>query len=277
MAAGSASFDLDRAMARFDVVAVLRVTDLERLPPPMLATNATGRVVVPLKGDPGAGPLRFTTMDDFWFPQRGSECLCALQRTGGEPSLVLRDWAPADVVARTDGASEALLAWAAAQLAPVPCARCDAPLRVRNRSGLAREVMSGLVFCPQHVPGLSVHVAEVVLGTFGEGPPQDVPTRGVPSGPGTPGLRFAVDIGLARRGVFPDPGAPFVSYEIDGEGRRSAVGLLPMATFTDGRGEPRKRSRRCPQCGATYGSVRPLGICPSCGKKHLADLPELLD
>jgi|GEM_PF-6176732 len=270
---GESRFDLERALTRFDVVAVLRVTELQRLGPPTLATDAKSRVVVPLKGVMAEAAIPWTSLGDFWFPQRGSECLCALQRTQGEPAHVLREWAPAETVLSLASAPEwqielagPLLAWARAQVAPVPCARCEAPLRVRNRSGLARAVMGGLVFCPLHVPALHVHVAEVVRGVAG--------TEG-PTPP--PGTRCAVDLGLARRGVFPDPGAPFVSYEIDGQGKRSAVGLLPMATFADAAGEPAKRSRRCPHCGATYGAVRPLGICPSCHKKHLADLPELLD
>ncbi|MEK7865906.1 MAG: hypothetical protein AAB434_04430 [Planctomycetota bacterium] len=269
-------FDLDRALSRFDVVAVLRVTEVQRLGPPTLATEARSRVVVPLKGAPADASLPWTSLGDFWFPQRGSECLCALQRTEGEPAHVVREWAPAAAVLSLPTAPDPLLVWARAQVAPVPCAQCETPLRVRNRSGLAREVMRGLVFCPRHVPALHVHVAEVVRGVpvklaspAGDAAPADAPLP--------PGTRFAVDLGLARRGVFPDPGAPFASYEIDGQGKRTAVGLLPMATFADAAGAPVKRSRRCPHCGVTYGSVRPLGICPSCKKKHLADLPELLD
>lgn len=268
MSTGEPRFDLERALSRFDVVAVLRVTEVTRVGPPMLTTDVRSRVVLPLKGASAEASIPWTSLGEFWFPQRGSECLCALQRTEGDPAHVLRDWAPAEVVLSLPGAPGPLLAWARAQVAPVPCAQCDALLRVRNRSGVAREVLGGLVFCPSHVPALHVHVAEVVRGTFGQGaPPADPP----------PGTRCAVDLGLARRGVFPDPGAPFVSYEIDGQGKRSAVGLLPMVTFTDASGAPAKRSRRCPHCGVTYGSVRPLGICPACGKKHLADLPELLD
>lgn len=268
MPAGEPGFDLDRALSRFDVVAVLRVTEVQRLGPPTLATEARSRVVIPLKGVPAEASLPWTSLGEFWFPQRGSECLCALQRTEGEPAHVLREWAPAEAVLSFPAAPDPLTAWARAQVAPVPCAQCNAPLVMRNRSGLAREVMGGLVFCPVHVPALHVHVAEVVRGvSSGAAPHADPP----------PGTRFAVDLGLARRGVYPDPGAPFVSYEIDGQGKRSAVGLLPMASFADAAGAALKRSRRCPHCGATYGSVRPLGICPSCGKKHLADLPELLD
>ncbi len=272
---GEPRFDLDRALSRFDIVAVLRVTEVQRLGPPMLTTDAKSRVVVPLKGAPAEASIPWSSMGDFWFPQRGSECLCALQRTQGDPAYVLRDWAPAEVVLGLAAAPEPastlalpVLAWARAQVAPVSCAQCDAQLRIRNRAGVAREVMGGLVFCPRHVPALHVHLAEVVQGTFGQGRPPENPP---------PGTRFAVDLGLARRGVFPDPGVPFVSYEIDGQGKRSAVGLLPMATFTDAAGAPTKRSRRCPHCGATYGAVRPLGICPACHKKHLADLPDLLD
>lgn len=268
MPAGEPGFDLDRALSRFDVVAVLRVTEVQRLGPPTLTTEARSRVVVPLKGAPAEASLPWTSLGDFWFPQRGSECLCALQRTQGTPPHVLREWTPAEGVLALSSPPESLLAWARTQVAPVPCAQCDAPLVMRNRSGLAREVMTGLVFCPRHVPALHVHVAEVVRGVF---------VAGTPAADPPPGTRFAVDLGLARRGVYPDPGAPFVSYEIDGQGRRTPVGLLPMATFADAAGAPVKRSRRCPHCGATYGSVRPLGICPSCGKKHLADLPELLD
>lgn len=275
MPADEPVFDLARCLTRFDVVAVLRVTEVERLPPPMLTTNAKSRVVLPLKGTTQDASIAWMSLGDFWFPQRGSECLCALQATReqagdarGDTPLVLREWAQAEVVSRVASAPEPLARWARAEIAPVPCAQCEATIAIRNRSGLARDVMRGLVFCPRHVPALHVHIAEVIEGTCGE----ETPSSGAP-----PGTRVAVDLGLARRGVFPLAGAPAVSYEIDGQGKRSAAGLLPMPTFTDAAGTPRKRSRRCPQCGGTYGSVRPLGICPSCGKKFLADLPDLLD
>ncbi len=266
-------FDLARCLERFDVVAVLRVTEVERLPPPMLTTNAKSRVVLPLKGVAKDASIPWMSLGDFWFPQRGSECLCALQAAQGNTPFVLREWAQAEVIARVPSAPDPLAEWARGEMAPVPCAQCEATIAIRNRSGLARDVMRGLVFCPRHVPGLHVHIAEVIQGTCGQGAPPG-PQAGPPPPPGT---RIAVDLGLARRGVFPRADAPTVSYEIDGQGKRSAVGLLPMPTYTDAAGVPLKRSRRCPQCGGTYGSVRPLGICPSCGKKFLADLPDLLD
>ncbi len=275
MPADDLHFDLARCLERFDVVAVLRVTEVERLPPPMLTINAKSRVVVPLKGTTKDVSIAWMSLGDFWFPQRGSECLCALQATEARAGLarsetpfVLREWAQAEVIARVPSAPEPLAEWARAEIEPVPCAQCEATIAIRNRSGLARDVMRGLVFCPRHLPALHVHIAEVIQGTCGQGtPPVDPP----------PGTRLAVDLGLARRGVYPLSAAPSVAYEIDGQGKRSAVGLLPMPTYTDAAGAPRKRSRRCPQCGGTYGSVRPLGICPSCGKKFLADLPDLLD